>query len=172
MEEYLTRKVASRLIFCSYSPRLKRSIVLVYTHSVISTIDNLDIFKRKPIKDNFIDVSVHAWKTFKWYRPCAKRVLAAERSNMADLVNCTQNPHHNQTKWSFYISQRRNLKQKSVCRTFPLFKKRFWGSFKMKIEREGDKESMWKLYRVSQDCRKKWTFSCKETFMDRETYFT
>lgn len=40
-------------IFCRYSQRLKRIIVLLYTHKVISTTDNLAIFKRKPLKDNY-----------------------------------------------------------------------------------------------------------------------
>ena len=76
----------SREIFCRYSPKLKRIIVLVYTHEVISTTDNFDIFKRKPIKDNFIDVSIHAGKTHKWYRQCPKR-LFIECLNMTDRTS-------------------------------------------------------------------------------------
>ena len=122
------------------------------------------------MKDNFIDVLIHAWKTCKWYRPCAKHVFT-ECSNMADLVYRTQNPHHNQANWSFFIAQRNNLTQTSACRTFRLFKQGFCVSFQIKIEREDDKDSTCKLYCV-QDCDKKWTFSCKKTLMDHGTYFS
>ena len=74
--EYLTiiLSLKSKWIVAEYSPRLKRVIVLVYTHEVISK-NNLDVFKGKPMKDNFIDISIHAWKSCKWHRPCAKRVF-------------------------------------------------------------------------------------------------
>ena len=71
------------------------------------------------MKDNFIEAS-----TFMCSRTCAKHVLT-ECSNMADLVNRTQNLHHNQAKWSFFIAQRNNLNLVSVYRTFPLFELRF-----------------------------------------------
>ena len=109
------------------------------------------------MKDNFIDVSIHAWKTCKWYRPCAKHVFT-ECSNMADLVYRTQNPHRKQAKWSFFIAQRNNVTQTSACRTFRQFKQGFWGSFEMKIEREDDKESTCKLYRVLKNVTKSGRF--------------
>ena len=31
---------------------------------------NPEIFKKKPMKDNVIDVPIFAWKTRNWYRPC------------------------------------------------------------------------------------------------------
>ena len=37
MVEYLPSRKAARQIFCHFSPRLTRIIVLVYTHEVIST---------------------------------------------------------------------------------------------------------------------------------------
>ena len=86
------------------------------------------------------------WKTCKWYRPCAKRVFK-ECSNMAYLVYHTQNLQHNQAKWSFNNVQRNKIKlnRKSACRTLPLFKRSFWGSFEMKSLKE---EKTWKLCRA------------------------
>ena len=90
-------------IFCRFSLWFKGIIVLVHTHEIISPTDNV------------IDVSIYAWKTWMWNRPCAKRVFTEclnIRMNlrfMANLVNCTQNPHHNLAKRSFYITQRINL---------------------------------------------------------------
>ena len=37
MVDYLPSRKAARLILCHFSPRLKRIIILVYTHEVIST---------------------------------------------------------------------------------------------------------------------------------------
>ena len=71
-------------IFCRYSPRLKRAIVLKDTREVISTPDDFDIFRRKPLKVDLIDVSIYACKTYKRYKACAK--LFTESSNMANPV--------------------------------------------------------------------------------------
>lgn len=51
----------SRQIFCHYSLRLKKIIIILvciilYTHKVISTILNLNTFRRKPFKFNSIDI--------------------------------------------------------------------------------------------------------------------
>ena len=90
---------------------------------------------------------------------------------MADLVHRTHNPRHNQAKWSFFIAQRNNLNQTSPCRTFRLFKQRFWGSFETKIERKDDKEFTCTAIPCAQDCDKKWTFSCEKTLMAMEHIF-
>ena len=122
------------------------------------------------MKDNFIDVSIHVWKTYKWYRSCAKHIFT-ECSNMANLVHCTQNPHRKQAKRSFFIVQRNNLTRTSACRTFRLFKQAlFWGSFEMKIKREDDEESTCKLYRVLRTVTKSGRFLVN-TSMDHGTYF-
>ena len=137
----------------------KNNCFSIYTRSDLKK-KTLDIFKRKPIKDNFTYVSIHAWKTCKWYRPCAKHVFT-ECSNMADLVNRTQNPHHNQARWSFFIAQRDKVNQTSACRTLWLFKQGFWGSFAMKVERADVKESTCKLYRVLRTVTKSGCFLAK-----------
>ena len=65
MAEYLPSRVAAREIFCrctrlgKYLPLFteieKNNCFSIYTRSDLKT-DNLDIFKRKPMKGNFIDV--------------------------------------------------------------------------------------------------------------------
>ena len=139
---------------------------------MILTTGNLKVSKRKPINDNFIDASIYAWKTWKWYRPCVKSVFT-ECSNMADLVNRTQNPHHNQAKWSFYIAQRNKLnRNKLACRIFLLFKQRFEGIIEMKIEREDNKESMCKTFSVLGTVIKSGPFLAKRhLWTTYETYF-
>ena len=101
----------------------------------------ISTFAKKPNNRHFIDVSVLVWKTCKWYKPCAK-ILFTECSNMTELGNCPQNPHHNQAKWSIYIAQRNKISWKLVCRSFPLFLDLKWNL------RGVDKESTWKIYCV------------------------
>ena len=55
--------------------------------------------------------------------------------------NRTQNPHQNQAKRSFCTAYLKNkLNRKSSCRIFPLFKQRFWRSFKLKGHYHGKSE--------------------------------
>lgn len=51
---------------------------------------NLNIVKMKPLNVYIIDLLVHAWKTCKRYKACAKRFT--EFFNMAKLVNLHLNP--------------------------------------------------------------------------------
>ena len=37
----------------------------------IYTLSDLNIFRRKPLKIDLIDLSIHAWKKCKWYKACA-----------------------------------------------------------------------------------------------------
>ena len=139
----------------------------IYTRSDLKTRQSRH-FKKETNKWQFYS------RLRRMYRPCTKRVFT-ECSNMAYLVTCnrTQNPHHNQEKWSFCIAQRKILNKKSVFQNnsggipnFGLFWNETW-------------KRRWQRIHVqtrpcAQDCDLKWTFSCKKTFyfMAHGAYFS
>ena len=95
MAEYLPRRVAARKIFCRYSPRLKRIIVLVYTHEVISK----QYFQK--VKGNFIESNLTS-------QLCVKHV----QNYLQILLTWIDT-----SKWSFYTVQIGNFNGKSAWKS-------------------------------------------------------
>ena len=113
--EYLPITEAARQIFWQYSPRLKRIIVLVYIHEVISTTDNLIIFKRNPIKDSYSHLNSYVEKV-------AKTIRKTYTYGMFKHGQCscrTQNQHYNQAKMVLFNCSKEQAKSKINLQKIP-----------------------------------------------------